>query len=103
MKIEALLGPTIPETVVDLPVTHRRHVQSRVDSFAEAVTNTAIGFTISMVTWAVVAWDYGIPMTWGTNLQITGIFTVVSIARQYVLRRVFDGRSPWTALKGLVA
>lgn len=33
----------------------------------------------------------------------TGIFTVVSVLRQYVLRRVFDGRSPWQAIKGCVS
>lgn len=81
----------------------RQHTQSRIDSFMESITNTAIGFGISMLTWSIVAWAYGIPMTVSTNLQITGIFTVVSIARQYVLRRIFDGRSPWAALKGKFA
>lgn len=75
--------------------------QSRVDSAMEAVTNTAIGFGISLLTWTVVAWGYGIPMTWSTNLSITAIFTVVSIARQYVLRRLFNSRSPWAALKDI--
>jgi len=79
------------------------HQQARVDSFMEAVTNTAIGFGIALLTWAIIAHVYGIPMTMSTNLQITGIFTVVSIVRQYVLRRIFDGRTPWTALKGLFA
>lgn len=78
-------------------------MQTRVDSFMEAVTNTAIGFVISMVTWQIVAFAFGIPMPLAKNLEITGIFTVVSIARQYVLRRTFDGRSPWAALKGKFA
>ena len=73
--------------------------QARVDSFMESVTNTAIGFVLSLVTWHFVAMLFGIPMALSTNLQITAIFTVVSIARQYVLRRAFDGRSPWQALK----
>lgn len=73
--------------------------QSRIDSFMESITNTAIGFGVSLVTWIFVAKAYGIPMTWTTNLSITGIFTVVSIIRQYVLRRLFNGRSPWESLK----
>jgi hypothetical protein len=77
--------------------------QLRTDSLMEALTNTAIGFVISAVTWHFVAMAFGIPMPLSTNLEIIGIFTVVSIARQYVLRRVFDGRSPWQALKGLFA
>ena len=73
--------------------------QSRIDSFAEAITNTAIGFAVSLITWIFVARAYGIPMTATTSLSITGIFTVVSIIRQYVLRRIFNGRSPWQWLK----
>lgn len=65
----------------------------------EAVCNTAVGFIVSLITWIVVAWALGIPMTWGQNLLITGIFTVVSIARSYALRRLFNGRSIWTSLK----
>jgi hypothetical protein len=75
------------------------HQQSRIDSLAESLTNTAIGFIISLLTWMAVSRAYGIPMSFATNLSITAIFTVVSIVRQYVLRRAFDGRSPWSALK----
>ena len=73
-------------------------LQSRIDSFMEAATNTAIGFIVSLVTWVAVAWAYDIPMTWGTSFQITGIFTVVSIIRGYALRRLFNGRSVWEAI-----
>lgn len=73
--------------------------QLKIDSLMESVVNTTIGFVLSMVTWHFVALAFGIPMGLSTNLQITGIFTIVSIARQYVLRRAFDGRSPWTAIK----
>jgi hypothetical protein len=83
--------------------SERKHNQSRIDSFAEAVTNTAIGFVVSLITWIFVARAYGIPMTFLTNLSITAIFTVVSIVRQYVLRRIFDGRSPWQWIKGCFA
>ena len=77
------------------------HVQARLDSLIEVLVSTAIGFGVSLVTWAILAWAYGIPMTIGTNLQITAWFTVVSIIRQYVIRRICDGRSPWQAIKGL--
>jgi len=76
------------------------HQQSRMDSFMESLTNTAIGFVLSLITWQLVAGAYGIPMPIGLNIQITLIFTIVSIARQYVLRRTFDGRSPRQWLKG---
>lgn len=72
--------------------------QSRIDSFMEAVCNTFIGFWVSLGTWVVVAWALSIPMTWSKNLLITGIFTVVSIARSYLLRRLFNGRSIWLTI-----
>lgn len=72
--------------------------QSRFDSAMEVATNISIGYVISLITWQVVAWLYGIPMSLTENVEIMWIFTLVSIARQYVLRRMFNGRSPWRAL-----
>lgn len=69
----------------------------------ESVVNTAIGFCISYVGWLVIAPLYGIPMTTSSNLQIIGWFTIISVARQYVLRRCFNGRTPWAAIKGQFA
>ncbi|WJY17665.1 hypothetical protein QQW98_08385 [Alteriqipengyuania flavescens] len=65
----------------------------------EALCNTAVGFLVSLATWIAVAWWLSIPMTWGENFLITGIFTVVSIVRSYALRRLFNGRSVWTSIK----
>ena len=73
--------------------------QSRVDSFMEALTNTAFGWVIATVTWYFVGLLMGIPMTISQNQIVVGIFTVISIARQYILRRLFDGKSPWKAFK----
>lgn len=80
----------------------RKHFQSKADSFMEAVTNTAIGFIVSLITWHFVAAAMNIPMTLEKNLIITAIFTVVSIARGYVLRRLFDGRTVWQTIRGKI-
>ena len=64
--------------------------QSRKGSFVEACLNTASGFVVSLIVWHYVAAWYGIPMPLSTNLEITGIFTVVSIARSYLWRRLFN-------------
>jgi hypothetical protein len=77
--------------------------QHKMDSLFEALTNTAIGFFVSLVTWYFVAAAMNIPVTMSENLIITGVFTVVSICRGYVLRRLFDGRSAWQSLKAAVA
>lgn len=64
--------------------------QSRRFSLLEASLNTASGFIVSLIVWHWVAKWYGIPMPLTTNLEITGIFTVVSIARSYLWRRLFN-------------
>lgn len=73
--------------------------QHKMDSFMEAVINTTVGFFISLITWYFVATAMDIPVTWTQNLIITGIFTVVSVARGYILRRIFDGRTVWQEIK----
>ena len=73
--------------------------QSKIDSLMEAVVNTAIGFIISLITWIILAWAMGIPLSFAENLFITGVFTVVSIARSYTLRRLFNGRSVWSVIE----
>ena len=73
--------------------------QSKIDSFMETVTNTAIGFVVSLITWVFLADAYDIPVTWGQNLGITAIFTVVSVVRGYILRRAFNGRSVWQTIR----
>lgn len=65
--------------------------QSHRHSAYEAVTNTAVGFLISWAVWAwIVAPLFHIPYRGVEGFAITSIFTVSSLARSYVLRRVFN-------------
>jgi hypothetical protein len=64
--------------------------QSKRESLIEACLNTASGFLVSLFVWHWVAKWYGIPMPITLNLEITGIFTVVSVARSYLWRRLFN-------------
>lgn len=64
--------------------------QSKRHSFLESVANTAAGFVLSV---AAVQWLFpliGVRMTMAENLAATSIMTVVSVARGYALRRVFN-------------
>lgn len=81
--------------------THRPpHTQSRIDSFMEAVTNTAFGLAVSQVAnLTVLPAVLKVQVSQSAALSIGVIYTVISLVRQYVLRRAFDGRSPWQALK----
>lgn len=63
--------------------------QSRLSSFAETCLSIAIGFVVSLILTALVLPAYGHDVTFGQNLQITGIFTIASIARGYLVRRAF--------------
>lgn len=64
-------------------------MQTKLGSLVEALSNTAVGFLISMGINAVVMPAFGHPLSWSQNFWITCVFTVASIARGYVLRRAF--------------
>jgi hypothetical protein len=66
-------------------------MQTKTQSFIEAVVNTAVGFLISLLTGQILYSYYSIPVSTELNFWFTIIFTVISIARSYVLRRIFNG------------
>ena len=73
--------------------------QSRIDSILEALTNIAIGSVIaflSMLFWFPVI---GKEFTIIDNLMTTGFFTIVSFARTYGIRRLFNGKSVYQAIR----
>lgn len=64
--------------------------QSRRHSFLEACVNVAVGFGVALGTQVVVFPWFGIHVPFEQDLAIGGLFTVVSIARSYALRRLFN-------------
>lgn len=75
-------------------------MQSKMDSLMEAVTNTAVGFAISLVVqFAIINPLVGLHASSRQSIVMVGIFTFTSIVRQYVLRRIFNERSMWTVIK----
>ena len=67
-------------------------MQSRGMSLVEAMTNVLVGYGVAVATQAMVFPWFGLSATFGENLQIGLIFTVVSLARSYALRRLFNSR-----------
>jgi uncharacterized membrane protein YagU involved in acid resistance len=59
-------------------------------SFIEVTASTTFGFLVAMFTNAVVfpAFGYALPLI--TNIYITIVYTIVSILRSYIFRRVFN-------------
>jgi hypothetical protein len=64
--------------------------QSRRMSLIETVTNTVVGYALAVATQFAVFPFFGLRVGVIENLGIGLIFTVVSIARGYVLRRLFE-------------
>ena len=64
--------------------------QPRLMSLVEAVANVAVGYGVAVVTQLLVFPIFGLATTLGQNLAIGAIFTTVSLARSYVLRRAFE-------------
>lgn len=64
--------------------------QTRTMSAVESVANVAIGYCVAVATQAAVFPLFGIYATATDHLAIGAIFTVVSLARSYLLRRLFN-------------
>jgi len=64
--------------------------QSRTMSLVEAIANVAVGYGVAVTTQMLVFPLFGLQTTLAQNLKIGLIFTVVSIARSFMLRRVFE-------------
>ena len=64
--------------------------QSRLMSLGEAVANVAVGYGVAVMTQILIFPVFGLHTTLVQNLKMGAIFTVVSIARSFALRRVFE-------------
>jgi hypothetical protein len=56
----------------------------------EAAANVVIGYAIAVATQVVVFPIFGIHITLADDLRIGLVFAVVSLARGFILRRVFE-------------
>jgi hypothetical protein len=59
-------------------------------SFVEAVTNVVVGYGVAVVTQILIFPIFGLHTTLAQNLKMGAVFTVVSIGRSYLLRRLFE-------------
>ena len=68
-------------------------MQSKLDSFIEAVINTFIGFVIAFISQLIIFPIVSVDVTLGQNFILTILFTLVSIIRTYIIRRYFNKKS----------
>lgn len=65
--------------------------QSRVESVVEATVNVIIGLTVSMsCNMVAIPAIFNVEITAKQNIAMAVFYTVVSLIRQYILRRYFN-------------
>ena len=64
--------------------------QFRLMSLVEAVANVIVGYGVAVATQLVVFPWFGLPVRVDDAMAIGAIFTIISILRSFLLRRVFE-------------
>ena len=64
--------------------------QSRAMSLVESVANLVVGYGVAVVTQILIFPVFGLHVTLAQNLKMGIIFSFVSIARSFALRRLFE-------------
>lgn len=65
-------------------------MQTKTHSLIESVTNILIGYLVAVASQLVIFPMFGIFIPLQDNLLIGAFFTVISLARSYILRRAFN-------------
>lgn len=64
--------------------------QTKLASFIEVCASTIIGFAVAIVAQLIIFPLYGMNPSMSTNIQIVTLFTAISVARGYIVRRLFE-------------
>jgi len=67
-------------------------MQTRLASLVEACINVLIGFWVAFASNLLVLPLFGLHVSVADNFAIGAIYTVISIARSYLIRRFFNAR-----------
>jgi uncharacterized protein YacL len=66
--------------------------QSKRHSALESITNVVVGLLISIIAQMIIYPILNISVTFNQNLIITFVFFVLSFARGYIIRRIFNNK-----------
>ena len=66
-------------------------MQTRWQSFLEAVTNIVVGYALAVLTQIIVFPLFGLHASLSENLLIGCVFVGVSLVRSFAIRRFFNG------------
>lgn len=64
--------------------------QSRRASALEAIVNVLVGYWVAVAAQAAIFPLFGFEASTSQHMAIAGLFTIVSLVRSYILRRVFN-------------
>lgn len=64
--------------------------QTRLASAAEAATNVAVGYALAVLTQTLVFPVFDLHATTGEHMALALVFTIISLVRSYLLRRMFN-------------
>jgi hypothetical protein len=64
--------------------------QTKVQSWLECWTNIFIGYTINLTAQIILFPMFNMHITFTDQVLLGAIFTVISVCRQYVLRRAYN-------------
>jgi hypothetical protein len=65
-------------------------MQSRLGSFLESLANVVLGYGVAVGAQILIFPLFGVVIPLSSNLAIGIIFTLVSLVRSYLLRRLFN-------------
>ena len=65
-------------------------MQTRLMSLVEALTNICVGYATAVLTQMAVFPVFGLKVSLMENFVIGSVFTIISLARSYLLRRTFN-------------
>lgn len=64
--------------------------QPRLHSLFESFANIGVGLVVSLLGQLIIFPLVGIEASIAQNLGVAGLFTILSVARHYVIRRLFN-------------
>lgn len=73
--------------------------QSKIDSILEACTGVIVGAVVALAGQYIWFPIIGKEFTGGEQLSTLVFFTMLSVSRVYIIRRLFAGRSVYEAIK----
>jgi len=68
-------------------------IQTKTVSLIESIANVVIGYGVALLSQIIIFPIYGIDISLKTNIAIGIWFTLISIIRSFIVRRIFNKMS----------